>query len=429
MTQETSGRVLGALFVLFAVLILIAERTPPILAGLCLLAAGTAVLAARGTGRAPRSAAWLRFECRLPLAALAFLCVWMLASTLWSIAGDEALGRGLRVALMIAVAAALPVLAVSLTDAARRPAARGALIAAALAIVLLLVETLLDMPILRGFRYLAHGEVFGIPPPAEARVPGITYMHDLALANRLSHLAAVVALLAVPLAAALWQAGRRAGAAGALAGAALALAGAPTGAPLAALVAGSAAAALALLPRKAGPVAAMAAGLAMAAMPLAAERAAPPVMAVADDVLDVSALHRLGIWSNTAALIAERPLAGYGMEASRVIGREGARLDGIAPESGIDFFAMPLHPHNASLQVWLELGAPGAILFAVFGGALVWLAFALPAGRAGRAGALGCVFAGLAIAHLSFGVWQFWWVAVLGICAACAVLLQREGAA
>ena len=36
---------------------------------------------------------------------------------------------------------------------------------------------------------------------------------------------------------------------------------------------------------------------------------------------------------------------------------------------------MPLHPHNAALQVWLELGAPGAVLFALLV-ALVWNALA-----------------------------------------------------
>ena len=36
---------------------------------------------------------------------------------------------------------------------------------------------------------------------------------------------------------------------------------------------------------------------------------------------------------------------------------------------------MPLHPHNAALQQWLELGVPGAVLFALLVG-LAWSALA-----------------------------------------------------
>ena len=83
---------------------------------------------------------------------------------------------------------------------------------------------------------------------------------------------------------------------------------------------------------------------------------------------------------------------------------------------------LPLHTHNAPLQWWLELGLPGAALMAG-----LWL-FALrliagqSAGRAARAIAIGGFAAAFVIACLSFGAWQAWWLATLGLAAALIAL-------
>ncbi|HUN51893.1 MAG TPA: O-antigen ligase family protein [Candidatus Sulfotelmatobacter sp.] len=125
-----------------------------------------------------------------------------------------------------------------------------------------------------------------------------------------------------------------------------------------------------------------------------------------------SALHRLYIWEFTAHRIADHPLAGWGLNSARTI--PGG--DQVAPGGGE---LLALHPHNGALQVWLELGLPGAILFA----ALLWLIFAAIArleDRFARAAAAGLAVAALGIACLSFGIWQNWWVSSLGFAAALA---------
>jgi exopolysaccharide production protein ExoQ len=70
---------------------------------------------------------------------------------------------------------------------------------------------------------------------------------------------------------------------------------------------------------------------------------------------------------------------------------------------------IPLHPHDAYLQIWLETGAVGAIivlaiLLAALRATTYWPAsvarFTLP----GYA-------AGLVVAGLAFGIWQSWWMA------------------
>jgi O-antigen ligase len=87
---------------------------------------------------------------------------------------------------------------------------------------------------------------------------------------------------------------------------------------------------------------------------------------------------------------------------------------------------MPLHPHNAILQLWIELGLPGAIL----GAALAILAIRGILARAEdvlwRAAALGLIAASLLIAFLSYGLWQRWWMSTLWLSAALMVATARQ---
>jgi O-antigen ligase len=86
---------------------------------------------------------------------------------------------------------------------------------------------------------------------------------------------------------------------------------------------------------------------------------------------------------------------------------------------------LPLHPHNGALQLWLELGLPGAVL-----GGLLALLLGYAAGRAGRPAIAAAMLAsGAVTAMLSFGLWQEWWVgAELLALAAAACLVPREAA-
>ena len=145
--------------------------------------------------------------------------------------------------------------------------------------------------------------------------------------------------------------------------------------------------------------------------------------------LPESAAHRLLIWDFTADRIAERAWLGWGMDASRAIpggsGNPDAELRaafGLTSEAAARWFAgaqlLPLHPHNLALQVWLELGAVGALLVA--------LLLALLARAARSSAACGCFAAGLVIAMLSYGAWQYWWVA--GLLLAGVTLAERRDA-
>ncbi len=140
-----------------------------------------------------------------------------------------------------------------------------------------------------------------------------------------------------------------------------------------------------------------------------------------------SAAHRLLIWDFAAERISERPVFGWGMDASRAIpggtGRPDAALReafGLTSPTAAQWFSnaqlLPLHPHNLALQVWLELGAIGAALMALLL-ALAALACRSPA-------ACGAFAAGMVIAMLSYGAWQYWWVSGLLLAAVTAGALQ-----
>jgi O-antigen ligase len=146
--------------------------------------------------------------------------------------------------------------------------------------------------------------------------------------------------------------------------------------------------------------------------------------------LPFSASHRVLIWDFAAAQIAERPLLGWGMEASRAIpggtsGFDTATLDrfGLTAPAERDFYMarhtqrLPLHTHNAALQVWLELGLVGAVLAAALAAAALLAASASPA-------AVGAAVAGAVTGQLSFGVWQPWWIASLLLAAVIVVALR-----
>jgi len=141
-----------------------------------------------------------------------------------------------------------------------------------------------------------------------------------------------------------------------------------------------------------------------------------------------SEIHRIVIWQFAAERIFEQPLFGWGLDAARAIpgGKEKLFLfmfNG-APETAQ---AMPLHPHNAMIQIWLELGLVGVALV----GAIYFLIVAsIPESRTERAGpamliaTTACAFT---VAELGFGIWQGWWMATLGIVAVISMTVVTPG--
>jgi O-antigen ligase len=155
-------------------------------------------------------------------------------------------------------------------------------------------------------------------------------------------------------------------------------------------------------------------GLAMAAFTVLA-----PVLVLAGeqtglfpyvrDALTDSWAARTQIWSFAAERITERPFQGWGLDASRSFGT-----------------AVPLHPHDGPLQLWLELGVVGALIAAGF-----WMLLMRRVVRMSRHNppaaqvAAATAAAYFTVGALSFGVWQEWWLAVGALAfVACAVFAK-----
>lgn len=122
--------------------------------------------------------------------------------------------------------------------------------------------------------------------------------------------------------------------------------------------------------------------------------------------------HRLNIWAFATDRILEHPMRGWGIDASRSFGS-----------------AIPLHTHNAPLQIWLELGAFGAAMAAAF---YAWVVYRVVAwtGADRRDGAMaaGVLVSYLAVSGFSFGVWQEWWLALGALAVIGCAIAQKTSA-
>jgi len=147
------------------------------------------------------------------------------------------------------------------------------------------------------------------------------------------------------------------------------------------------------------------------------ERYRPLVEATAN--LKRSAVHRLLIWSFAGDRIAERPLIGWGLDSSRAIPGGAEKISPNLPEW------LPVHPHNAALQIWLELGVPGATLFAL---TIAFLFVALGRGgwpRSYRAACGASMTIALAPAFSAWGIWNETWQSMLWFSAFLVLALSR----
>jgi O-antigen ligase len=128
---------------------------------------------------------------------------------------------------------------------------------------------------------------------------------------------------------------------------------------------------------------------------------------------------RLEIWAFALARIREKPIMGWGLDSVR-------GFKDIASIGDFKFPAAPLHTHSASLHVWLETGAIGAILAAAaIIGVGVATARTLGAHPAASAAACGAMAAVGAIWNVSYGAWQEWWMVVPFAAAGLAAAARR----
>lgn len=144
-------------------------------------------------------------------------------------------------------------------------------------------------------------------------------------------------------------------------------------------------------------------------------------------VLPDSWAWRLETWVFVTDLIAQSPLVGHGLDASRHLS-EISFIDGVEVNNqpfAVDL--LPLHPHNSALHVWLETGLVGAGLLAV---ALIGLGERLNAAKSlTKFQAMAIIWVVWVYASLllfSYGAWQEWHQGAVAL-ATTAILLLHSG--
>lgn len=130
--------------------------------------------------------------------------------------------------------------------------------------------------------------------------------------------------------------------------------------------------------------------------------------------------HRLQIWDYTGDMALRRPVSGWGFGTSR-------RLPGGPENTFLGVPKMPLHPHNAVLQFWVELGAVGVVILLCF--LLYLVRRCARAGEHHQVALYSLLLSGFAVASLAFGAWQNWWVSALWLSAAIVPVVTGSSAA
>ncbi|CAA7614512.1 O-antigen ligase [Magnetospirillum sp. SS-4] len=271
---------------------------------------------------------------------------------------------------------------------------------------------------------LVLAEIAGLGPKSLLRPD------DRNVVDRLGRGLTVAAVLAAPSMVAAWRQGHRAWTAGmALLLVAATIGGHTLSAKLALLVCPPVFALALWRPRLAAwGVSGVAVTIALA-FPLLSMAPTPQETMDCYSFLPNSAHHRLTIWTFTATRTMEKPLFGWGLDASRslpgaediikVWRRENLPAWLIPNGELVTEQLLPLHPHSGQGQIWLELGGVGITLLS---GLLLGLGrMALRRSiRIDTAVLATMTISAFLISSVSYGIWQSWWLSSLWLAASLA---------
>jgi O-antigen ligase len=362
-----------------------------------------------------RRRSWRRVDWPLAAGPL-LLCLWALISAAWALDPTQAVKGAAKLATTAVLGAATVTAAMAVTAGQRRRIGQALSVATAAMVVVLTLDYAIHLSVTHAVLALKGDPMVGQK-------------------SHLNRGATVVAIVAWPIA--LLLAGRlRTLPTVLLTGVAmlLLLLSDSTSTRLAVLAAAAMAGAMAVAPRLALRALAVLVVMMAVALPTAMREVPPPQHTLQNWTwVPNSAHHRLTIWSFTAQRIAEHPWRGWGMDASRTMpgADDEVRLKRIAPDGSVAVEViesmLPLHPHNAVMQVWLELGLPGVAALVAFLLVLMRRIDRLE-GRLPR-GAAAAVLAGtFCVSVVSYGFWQSWWQTALWLTAAFLVLALHKPA-
>ncbi len=348
-------------------------------------------------------AAWTSLRTDIAI-VITLLLLWALCASFWSPDVGGSLRLWVSAALLFLGGLALLAATTRLSPSEAERASTVLCLAAILLLGLIAIELWSDNALVRWAREL------------------IRYQGDEVTVNNINGATTVLVVLAAPLTATIY---RRLGGIAAVAfalGVLAVLPFAPMEAALTAAIVAGVVFALAYRWRRlvlAAAMAVIALGLVLA--PLVPYGIGAGIGGDRVDALPSAWRHRILIWQFVADRIAEKPFFGWGFDAARNIPGKRELLYEGAP-------ALPLHPHNGALQVWLELGLPGALIVLALGVAvLARLRRSTTPGVAAIGAAV--FFAWGTFALVSFGVWHNWWLVMPWLAAAVSAITFRASPA
>ena len=130
--------------------------------------------------------------------------------------------------------------------------------------------------------------------------------------------------------------------------------------------------------------------------------------------IPLSAEHRLYIWKFSLEKTKENKMLGHGFNAARYV--DGAD-EYIVGKEYMDWHNIPSHPHSNVIQLLLELGSLGLVLYMM----VIITIFVIIKIRIRddfvRASAIAMLISYLVVGMTGFGMWQEWWLVTAFFCA------------
>tara|TARA_B100000686_G_scaffold21392_1_gene19549 strand:- start:714 stop:2027 length:1314 start_codon:yes stop_codon:yes gene_type:complete len=127
-----------------------------------------------------------------------------------------------------------------------------------------------------------------------------------------------------------------------------------------------------------------------------------------------SMIHRILVWEFVGKEILNKPILGYGLGTSRLIGQN---IILTVPNINEEIKGgIPLHPHNSFLEIWLELGIIGiTILYFIWFKIIKFGYYLRRKSYILGTGACTSIISIFIISNLSFGFFQAWWMSSIGL--------------
>lgn len=131
---------------------------------------------------------------------------------------------------------------------------------------------------------------------------------------------------------------------------------------------------------------------------------------------DAYAGNRVEIWQFVMNYALQSPLYGHGLEATKYV----EHFDHMHIHHRANSV---LHPHNFAVQIWMEFGVLGTILYSLL--FILLLKIFLHMNHEVRRFVAPAVIQFMLVFAVSYGMWQSWWLGFLVFCIGVLLLLDR----